>query len=86
MYPRECHNGVMGSLCLVVCGTKRGVYQSNQIGSRFMEISRGFAMRKKFRFEIIDLLIATIFILSLAYCWQMKIIMENETQIEENAR
>lgn len=51
-----------------------------------MEINRGFAVRKKFRFEIIDLLIATIFILVLAYCWNMKIMMENETQIEESSK
>ena len=43
-------------------------------------------MRKKYRIEIIDLLIVTIFILILAFCWNMKIIMENETQIEESAK
>lgn len=43
-------------------------------------------MRKKYRIEIIDLLIATIFILTMAYCWQLKILRENETQIEETSK
>ncbi len=43
-------------------------------------------MRKKFRLEITDLIIFAIFLTSLAFCWQMKIIMENETQIEESSK